>query len=147
MTLDSRPASAPDPCRELREGIGPCHAEHEDSPLIRDLLARLADKWSLLVIGVLSEGPLRFGDVQQQVAGISHRMLTQTLRHLERDGMVTRTSFPEIPPRVEYEATTLGRRLSVPVLALAQWVSEHRTEILAARAGYDERQERSSSAP
>lgn len=122
-------------------GVGPCHAEHEDSPLIRDLLARLADKWSLLVICVLSDGPLRFGEVQQRVAGISHRMLTLTLRHLERDGMVTRTSYPEIPPRVEYEATALGRRLSVPVLALAQWVSEHRTEILDSRDRYDEQHE------
>ncbi|QAY72434.1 transcriptional regulator [Agromyces protaetiae] len=114
-----------------------CSAEHPESTVIRDVLSRLGDKWSLLVIGLLHDRSLRFTELQRRIDGISHRMLTQTLRSLERDGLVSRTSYPEIPPRVEYAATPLGRSLAEPVLGLVGWAAEHHAEIDAAREAYD----------
>lgn len=121
------------------EGTAACSVDNPASGLIREILARVGDKWSMLVIGVLHDGPLRFTELQRKIDGISHRMLTQTLRSLERDGLVTRTSYPEIPPRVEYAATPLGRSLSEPVIELAKWAFAHRTDILEAREAFDER--------
>ncbi|MFF2389433.1 winged helix-turn-helix transcriptional regulator [Agromyces sp. NPDC058104] len=119
------------------EGTAACSVDNPASGLIREILARVGDKWSMLVIGVLHDGPLRFTELQRKIDGISHRMLTQTLRSLERDGLVTRTSYPEIPPRVEYAATPLGRSLSEPVIELARWAAAHRADILDAREAYD----------
>ncbi|MET1018602.1 MAG: helix-turn-helix domain-containing protein [Microterricola sp.] len=121
------------------EDRGPCSAGHAGSDLIRDLLARIGDKWTLLVIGMLDDGPQRFTVLQRNVKGISHRMLTQTLRQLERDGLVSRTSYPEIPPRVEYELTALGRTLEQPALALVTWAAEHHDEIQSSREEFDDR--------
>ncbi|MFF2272102.1 winged helix-turn-helix transcriptional regulator [Agromyces sp. NPDC058136] len=121
------------------EGTAACSVDNPASGLIREILARVGDKWSMLVIGVLHDGPLRFTELQRKIDGISHRMLTQTLRSLERDGLVTRTSYPEIPPRVEYAATPLGRSLSEPVIELARWAFAHRADILEAREAFDER--------
>ncbi|GAA2741691.1 MULTISPECIES: winged helix-turn-helix transcriptional regulator [Kitasatospora] len=104
---------------------------------VRELLDRIGDKWSLLVIGTLRQGPLRFGELQQQVGGISQRMLTLTLRHLERDGLATRTVFAEVPPRVEYELTALGRTLIPLVGALAEWAASNHLLIDANRARFD----------
>jgi DNA-binding HxlR family transcriptional regulator len=118
--------------------VSVCTADHPASGVIRDVLSRVGDKWSLLVIGTLGGGPLRFTELQRRVDGISHRMLTQTLRSLERDGLVTRTSYPEIPPRVEYAATALGRSLAEPALHLVSWAAEKHEEIAAARDAYDE---------
>jgi DNA-binding HxlR family transcriptional regulator len=103
------------------------------------ILARVGDKWSVFVIMLLGGGPRRFNEIKRMVGGISQRMLTLTLRGLERDGLVTRTVFPTIPPRVDYELTDLGRGLWTPVEALGMWAREHQTEIEDARARFDRR--------
>ena len=105
------------------------------------VLARVGDKWSVFVIMMLFDGPKRFNEIKRLVGGISQRMLTLTLRGLERDGLVTRTVFPTIPPRVDYELTDLGRGLSEPVIALGEWAKAHQVEIEAARSRFDGRQE------
>jgi len=106
---------------------------------IRDLLDRLADKWSLLVVELLGAGQLRFGELHHAIDGISQRMLTLTLRHLERDGLVLRTVHPVVPPRVDYELTPLGRSLLTIIEPLVSWTREHRDEIAGARTSYDSR--------
>src|ERR1700759_5698218 len=111
---------------------------------IRDLLDRLADKWSLLVIELLGNGSQRFTDLHREIDDISQRMLTLTLRHLERDGLVTRTVHPVVPPRVDYTLTDLGRSLLVAIEGLVRWTRAHRDEIPAARSGYDARRESSA---
>jgi DNA-binding HxlR family transcriptional regulator len=105
--------------------------------IVRDALERIGDKWSLLVVGMLEEKPLRFTALKSTVPGISQRMLTLTLRHLERDGLVSRTVFAEMPPRVEYALTPLGRRLLPPVLELAKWALESEREIRENREAFD----------
>lgn len=115
------------------------HPLHEDCREVSRILARVGDKWTVLVIMLLRDGPRRFNEIKRMVGGISQRMLTLTLKGLERDGMVTRTVFPTIPPRVDYELTGLGRSLSEPVLALGRWAQAHLTEIDAARARFDAR--------
>jgi len=105
--------------------------------VVRDALERIGDKWSLLVIGMLEEKPQRFTALKNAVPGISQRMLTLTLRHLERDGLVSRTAYAEVPPRVEYALTPLGSRLLPPVLELARWALESQREILANREAFD----------
>jgi len=120
-----------------------CDAANDDSEMIRDVLSRIGDKWTLLVIGVLHAGPLRFTALQHKVRGISQRMLTLTLRQLERDGLVSRTSYAEIPPRVEYELTALGHTLIAPVLGLADWASTHGNAIHDNRAAFDAAREES----
>ena len=104
---------------------------------LRDVLDRVGDKWSVLVVVLLADGRLRFSELRRSVEGISQRMLTHTLRHLERDGLVERTVYPSVPVRVEYELTELGRTLIAPLTALAQWAETYRGEILSARAVYD----------
>lgn len=104
----------------------------------REFLVRLGDKWSLSVIETLTDGPLRFNELKKRVEGISQRMLTLTLRHLERDGLVTRTMFATIPPRVDYELTPLGFRLLKPVTELVEWVRENSEEIEAAQKTFDQ---------
>ncbi|MGX8881844.1 winged helix-turn-helix transcriptional regulator [Methylovorus sp. SPW-M1] len=104
----------------------------------REILERIGDKWSLYVVGSLREGPLRFSELRRAIDGVSQRMLTLTLRGLERDGLVTRTVFPSVPPRVDYELTPLGRTLLEPVSILIKWVEQSRPEIEAARARFNE---------
>jgi DNA-binding HxlR family transcriptional regulator len=106
---------------------------------IRDLLDRLADKWSLLIIEMLGEGARRFSELHREIDQISQRMLTLTLRHLERDGLVLRTVHPVVPPRVDYELTPLGESLLRAVFPLVTWTREHRHEVAAARGTYDTR--------
>ncbi|HVV11294.1 helix-turn-helix domain-containing protein [Amycolatopsis sp.] len=101
---------------------------------VREVLDRIGDKWSLLVIGTLRAGPLRFGELEQAIAGISQRMLTLTLKHLVEDGLVARTAYAEVPPRVEYEVTELGRSLVPLVMALAGWAMAHHEQINANRS-------------
>ncbi|RKT55508.1 winged helix-turn-helix transcriptional regulator [Saccharothrix australiensis] len=117
-----------------RQISGPCQAWPEDSAFIREVLDRIGDKWTMLTISTLSAGPLRYSDLQANIAGISQRMLTQTLKHLERDGLITRTAYAEVPPRVEYELTDLGRSLIEVVLAMAEWAVAHHGEIAGNRA-------------
>lgn len=106
---------------------------------IRDLLDRLADKWSLLVVELLGTGTRRFSELNREIEEISQRMLAVTLRHLERDGLVHRTVHPVVPPRVDYELTDLGRSLLAAVDPLVSWTRAHRDRIAAARAEYDAR--------
>ncbi|MER7008559.1 helix-turn-helix domain-containing protein [Dactylosporangium sp. NPDC000555] len=103
--------------------------------VLRGLLSTIGDKWSLAVVSALVGGPQRFTTVQRTVAGISHRVLTKTLRDLERDGLVSRTVHAEVPPRVEYELTPLGRTLLDPIDGLVRWVDEHGHSVLRNRAG------------
>lgn len=119
-------------------------AVDEGCPM-RDILDRVGDKWSVLVVILLRDGTLRFSELRRSVEGISQRMLTQTLRQLERDGLVHRTVYPEVPVRVEYALTALGRTLTEPLSALAHWAELHRPAILGARAAYDSREEASAT--
>ena len=106
--------------------------------LVHDLIGRVADKWTMIVLEVLAQhGELRFTQVARQVPGISQKMLTQTLRGLERDGLATRTVHAEVPPRVVYELTDLGRSLITPLAALDSWAREHIAAVEAARSSYD----------
>ena len=102
----------------------------------RRLLDRIGDRWTVLIVGALDEGPQRFSALASRVDGISQKMLTQTLRSLERDGLVTRTIYPQVPPRVEYELTALGRSLQVPLRALEDWAVENMTEVVEHNADY-----------
>jgi DNA-binding HxlR family transcriptional regulator len=104
---------------------------------VSELLSRVGDKWTVLVVKQLEGGPCRFNALKRQVGGISQQMLARTLKMLERDGMVARIVHPTVPPQVEYELTPLGRSLAVPVLALAEWSFAHLPEIQARRAAYD----------
>jgi DNA-binding HxlR family transcriptional regulator len=113
-----------------------------DCRAVTSVLARVGDKWSVFVIMMLVDGPLRFNELKRMINGISQRMLTLTLRGLERDGLVTRTVFPTIPPRVDYELTDLGRGLSQPVKALGQWAFDHLPEIQGAREKFDARNDK-----
>jgi DNA-binding HxlR family transcriptional regulator len=104
---------------------------------VREILDRIGDKWSVLTISLLGEGRKRFNELRRSIDGVSQRMLTLTLRGLERDGLVTRTVFPTIPPRVEYELTPLGRTLLEPIMALESWAQKYRPAIHEARTRYD----------
>jgi DNA-binding HxlR family transcriptional regulator len=108
-----------------------------DCLAISDVLARVGDKWSVLVVSRLGDGPKRFNELRRAIEGISQRMLTLTLRGLERDGLVTRTVFPTIPPRVDYALTGLGRDLLQPVSALGEWAIRNQSKIEKARAKFD----------
>ena len=110
---------------------------------IQEVLSRIGDKWSVFVITQLGERTMRFSELQRSIEGISQRMLTLTLRQIERDGLVGRVVYPVVPPRVEYSLTPLGRTLLVPLVVLAGWAESHHTDIDAARADYDARAEAS----
>jgi DNA-binding HxlR family transcriptional regulator len=103
----------------------------------REILNRVGDKWSVLIVVVLGEGPMRFNALKRTIDGISQRMLTATLRGLERDGLIQRTVYPTNPPQVDYELTRLGRTLLDPVTELATWAQGHRAEIQHARDAFD----------
>ena len=118
---------------------GPPHPLHQDCQKVSQILARIGEKWSMLVVMLLRDGPRRFNDIKRNTAGISQQMLTRTLRGLERDGIVTRTILPTSPPQVEYSLTKLGHSMSEPVLAFGQWVRGHLAEFEAARVQYDQR--------
>lgn len=104
----------------------------------RTSLAKIANKWTAMIVIALSDGPHRFGVIRQEVGGISGKVLTDTLRDLERDGILTRRSYDEMPPRVEYELTPLGYTLREPLTALARWAERHIEEVISARDSYDE---------
>jgi DNA-binding HxlR family transcriptional regulator len=112
-----------------------------------ETLARIGDKWTVMVVGALSEGPIRYNEIRRGVEGISQRMLTLTLKGLEQDGLVTRTMYPTIPPRVDYELTKLGRKLIVPLQALYEWAREYRPAMLAAREAFRRRGQHGSPRP
>ncbi|MEV6325484.1 helix-turn-helix domain-containing protein [Nocardia sp. NPDC051787] len=114
---------------------GPCAsipADHME--FIRQILDRVGDKWSMLIIAVLQDGALRYTDLQRQIPGISQRMLTHTLRHLLQDGLITRTAYAEVPPRVEYTLAPLGQGLNDIVKQLIGWAADHHDEIRTNRS-------------
>lgn len=119
----------------------------EDSRAVSETLARIGDKWTVMVVGALRHGPLRYNEIRRNVDGISQRMLTLTLKGLEQDGLVERTIFPTIPPRVDYELTELGRNLIVPLQVLYEWAVEHRPAILAAREKFAEKEREAALRP
>ena len=110
---------------------------------VADVLARVGDKWSILVIAMLSRGSMRFSELKRSLGSISQKVLTTTLRGLERDGYITRKITPSIPPRVDYNLTKLGADVLIPVTALAMWAFSRHSDVEAARSRYDQ----SSSAP
>jgi DNA-binding HxlR family transcriptional regulator len=118
----------------------------EDCRAVSSILARVGDKWTVLIVVLLGDGPKRFNEIKRMVGGISQRMLTFTLRGLERDGLVTRTVFPTTPQRVDYELTKLGSTLWKAVEPLGSWAREHLNEILQSRKGFDESIAKSKSA-
>src|SRR5512139_4293290 len=109
----------------------------EDCRAVSEVLARVGDKWTVLVVSTLGDGPKRFNELRRALGSISQRMLTLTLRGLERDGLVTRTVFPTIPPRVDYELTRLGRSLLEPVNGIGLWARQHQDAIEDARRRFD----------
>ena len=132
----------------LQDGknLSPTHNDVPNQPRLHSagcrnvapVLNRVGDKWSMMIVMFLTDGPKRFSELKRSIDGISQRMLTLSLRGLERDGLVTRTVTPSIPPRVDYELTELGRSLREPVIALGQWAIEHIACIRAAQGKYDE---------
>jgi DNA-binding HxlR family transcriptional regulator len=109
----------------------------DDCRAVTEVLSRIGDKWTILVVGQLGKGRKRFNEIRRALGSISQRMLTLTLRGLERDGLVTRTVFPTVPPRVDYELTKLGRSLLEPVSALGSWAIKNRPSIQDARRRFD----------
>ena len=120
--------------------MSPRNIKKERCPAVREVLNRVGDKWSVQIVDLLGDGPMRFSDLRRSIEGISQRMLTLTLRGLERDGLVSRTVFPGIPPRVVYELTKLGKTLLDPISALAEWAEAQRTAIQTARETFDARE-------
>lgn len=124
--------------------------DHDDDPshdhcrALGAVLDRIADKWTIMAVGVLSNGPLRFNAMVRLIGGVSQRMLTLTLRNLEKDGLVTRTVYPTIPPRVDYELTPLGRTLIEPLGVLSEWAQEHLREMESSRIAYARRKDAES---
>jgi DNA-binding HxlR family transcriptional regulator len=126
--------------RHAQEGtfMKPRHTELPgDCRAVSDVLARVGDKWSVLVVTRLGAGSMRFNELRRSIGGISQRMLTLTLRGLERDGLVTRTVAPTVPPRVDYDLTALGRDLLDPVSALGAWAVRNQPKIARAREAFD----------
>ncbi len=113
------------------------HPDSEDCRAVSMILVRVGDKWSVLIVALLGGGPRRFNEIKRMVGGISQRMLTLTLRGLERDGLVTRTVTPSNPPRVDYALTELGLSLWQPVEQLSRWARAHHAQIQAARQAFD----------
>lgn len=109
----------------------------EVSATISQMLARVGDKWSMLMVRTLGRGPVRFNELRRQIGDISQKMLSSTLKSLERDGLVSRTVVPTVPPQVSYELTDLGRELLIPVSAIIGWTIDNTDLIVAARRSYD----------
>lgn len=104
----------------------------------RQILDRIGDKWTALIMGVLEEDTMRFSEIRRHIKGISQKMLTQTLRNLERDGLVTRTVYPEVPPRVEYALTPLGETLTEALATIRHWAEENIEAVVEAQSIYDQ---------
>ena len=113
---------------------------------ISTLLSRIGDKWTVLVVSTLGDGPRRFNELRREIPSVSQRMLTLTLRNLERDGLVNRTVTPSIPPRVDYELTDLGRSLLTPISALSQWALDNVEAIHVAQARFDAEHDKAEAA-
>ncbi len=118
----------------------PLEIQSSDCQKISQVLARVGEKWSILIIMMLSGGPRRFTELKRSINGISQRMLTLCLRGLERDGLINRTVIAVMPPHVEYSLTPLGVSLTKPVIALGSWAGDHIADIDAARAAFDQQE-------
>jgi DNA-binding HxlR family transcriptional regulator len=139
--LDTDGARAARPLLDPKRGQGVTDSCSTPEVIeVRQILNRVGDKWSILVIAMLDRGTQRFTELRREVEGISQRMLALTLRQLERDGLVQRTVYPVVPPKVEYELTDLGSTLLESVRGLVRWAHEHRGQVAAARVTYDARQ-------
>ncbi|MDY0816040.1 helix-turn-helix domain-containing protein [Kitasatospora purpeofusca] len=130
---------SPTHCAVTGDDYGVLQWDTREDCEVRQILDRIADKWSLLVIALLDRGSLRFTELRREIDGVSQRMLTVTLRQLERDGLVERTVHAVVPPRVDYALTPLGRTLHETVRSLVAWTEAHQREIATARASYDAR--------
>ena len=139
MTVATRTVTITDNCAVSHRGEGPRvgAGDSDECRIVREMLSHLGDKWTLLVILCLSGGPLRFNALQRVVVGISHRMLTVTLRKLERDGLLRRTVYPELLPHTEYELTELGVSFTEPVMAISNWAIAAQSEIESNRRRAD----------
>ncbi len=127
---------------DTNTSVRACEAGHKGA--VTETLARIGDKWTVMVVGALHQGPMRYNQIRRAVEGISQRMLTLTLKGLEEDGLVNRTMYPTIPPRVDYELTDLGRKLIVPLQSLYEWAVEHRPAMLAAREKFAKKQRKAA---
>ncbi|MEW2259662.1 helix-turn-helix domain-containing protein [Streptomyces sp. NPDC047869] len=131
-------AARADVLRDVRGTPGPCARwDGAETNFIREILDMVGDKWSVLIIGTLAEGPVRYSELVDAIPGISQRMLTLTLKHLQRSGIVNRVAYPEVPPRVEYSLTGLGTSLLSTVLDLAAWSADHHREIRDNQSAFD----------
>jgi DNA-binding HxlR family transcriptional regulator len=139
MTMEEGTATSLGHCGDAGGDYDVLQWDTREDCEVRQILDRVADKWSLLAIALLDRRSLRFTELRRMIDGISQRMLTRTLRHLERDGLVSRTVHPTVPPRVDYELTSLGATLHHTIRALVTWTEEHQSQIAAARAAYDVR--------
>lgn len=122
------------------EVTGPgCASDHTEDPVctVRQVLDRVGGKWSIGILVAASDGPVRFTELERSIEGISRRMLTLTLRNLERDGLLVRTVYPTVPPKVEYTATPMARELYDSLITLTTWANRHREDIAASREAYD----------
>jgi len=117
----------------------------ESCRMVAEVLSRIGDKWTVYVVRLLSDGSMRFNEIKRAIPAISQRMLTLTLRGLERDGLVTRTIYPTIPPRVDYELTDLGRTLIATLMALGDWALSNRANVEKARAAFDAKEKKSKA--
>ena len=125
------------PSKPATPAMAPGRADH--CRVVGAVLDRIGDKWTIMVVSVLTDGPARFTTIMREIGGITHRMLTLTLRGLERDGLVTRTAYATVPPRVEYELTELGRTLTTTLIPLAHWSEANWQTIRAAQVRHDAR--------
>lgn len=133
--------------RDIARSVDECDEVSADAErLVRDVLERIADKWTLLVLDALEQGELRFTRIRERIGGVSQKMLTKTLRQLERDGLVIRTVHPVVPPRVDYRLTPLGESLAASVCGIWLWVDAHLGDVQRARAAFDA-VERAPAAP
>ncbi|MER5650151.1 helix-turn-helix domain-containing protein [Streptosporangium sp. NPDC002524] len=137
--MEEGTSKSPSRCPDTDDAYDARQWDTREDCEVRQILDRVADKWSLLVIALLDSRTLRFTELSREIDGVSQRMLTVTLRHLERDGLVRRTVHPVVPPRVDYELTPLGVTLHDTIQSLVTWTERHQNEIAAARAGYDAR--------
>ncbi|MFH9587949.1 winged helix-turn-helix transcriptional regulator [Streptomyces luteogriseus] len=139
--MEEGTSKSPSHCASTMDhgGADPFQWDTREDCQVRQILDRIADKWSLLVIALLDNRRLRFTELRREIDGVSQRMLTVTLRSLERDGLVKRTVHPVVPPRVEYELTSLGRTLHTTIQSLVTWTEAHQEEIAQARSAYDTR--------
>lgn len=136
---EARPEAKPEAKLDVKLDTKRGHVLSQDCSRIGEVLSRIGDKWTVMVVVLLREGARRFSEIKREIGGVSQRMLTMTLRGLERDGVVTRTVYPTTPPRVDYELTPLGHSLREPVEALGDWALAHLDVIDQARREFDSR--------